>query len=623
MQTIPFPDPGRPDTRSTTRFMLWVAGQQWRTQVLGMLAGMFWMLAIALVPAAVGKGVDDGIVPGDHGGLVRWSLVLLGLGAVCAATAAIRHYFAVYNWLFASYRGAQLTAQGAERAGPALTRTMPSGEVVAVFANDVMRLGGLYDVMGRLAGAVVSYAVVGAILLAASPALGLLVLLGGPVMLASLSLIVRPLQRRQARQREEAGRLTTLGADTVAGLRVLRGIGGEQTFLRRYEQQSGKVRERGFQVAGIQAALDSAEVLIPGIFVVLVTWLGAREAVTGGITAGQLVAFYGYTAFLTMPLQTAIEVVDRGIRAQIAAGKMLRVLAIQPDHDAAKPSTVPVPAADADLVDPLSGTVVRGGRLTAIVSARPEESSAVADRLGRHGPGPHQTTWGGARLDDLSIADVRRHIVVSEPDPRLFTGVLRDQLRGTIPGRGDRVGGDRVGGDGVRGNGARGNGARGNGVGGDRVRGNGVGGDRVGGNAADGDRDVMAALTTASALDVLDAVADGLDGTVEERGRSYSGGQRQRLALSRALLTDAPVLVLVEPTSAVDAHTEARIAERLAEHRRGRTTVVTTVSPLLLGQADEVVLLEDGLATATGTHRELLDHPAYRHIVIRGEEDDQ
>ncbi|SDP34960.1 ABC-type multidrug transport system, ATPase and permease component [Pedococcus dokdonensis] len=578
MQTIPFPDPGRPDTRSTARFMLWVGRQQWRTQVLGMLAGMAWMLAIALVPAAVGKGVDDGIVPGDLGGLLRWALVLIGLGAVCAVTAAIRHYFAVYNWLFASYRGAQLTAQGAERAGPALTRTMPSGEVVAVFANDVMRLGGLYDVMGRFSGAVVSYAVVGAILLAASPALGWLVLLGGPVMLASLSLIVRPLQRRQARQREEAGRLTTLGADTVAGLRVLRGIGGEQTFLRRYEQQSSRVRERGFQVAGIQAALDSAEVLIPGIFVVLVTWLGAREAVTGEITAGQLVAFYGYTAFLTMPLQTAIEVVDRGIRAQIAAGKMLRVMAVQPDHDAARASTAPVPADDADLVDPLSGTVVRGGRLTAIVSARPEESAAVADRLGRHGPGPHQTTWGGTRLDDLAINDVRRHIVVSEPDPRLFTGVLRDQLRGADVGETQ---------DGT------------------------------------GDRAVMAALTTASALDVLDAVADGLDGTVEERGRSYSGGQRQRLALSRALLTDAPVLVLVEPTSAVDAHTEARVAERLAEHRRGRTTVVTTVSPLLLGQADEVVVLEDGLATLTGTHRELLDHPAYRHIVIRGEEDDQ
>ncbi len=79
---------------------------------------------------------------------------------------------------------------------------------------------------------------VGAILLAASPPLGWMVLLGGPVLLALLTFVVRPLQRRQAEQREQAGRLTTLGADTVAALRVLRGIGGEHTFLRRYEDQS-------------------------------------------------------------------------------------------------------------------------------------------------------------------------------------------------------------------------------------------------------------------------------------------------------------------------------------------------------------------------------------------------
>ena len=133
---------------------------------------------------------------------------------------------------------------------------------------------------------------------------------------------------------------------------------------------------------------------------------------------------------------------------------------------------------------------------------------------------------------------------------------------------------------------------------------------------------MLRALEAASAVDVLDALPDGLDGTVEERGRSYSGGQRQRIALARALLTEAPVLVLVEPTSAVDAHTEARIAERLTDHRRGRTTVVTTVSPLLLGQADEVVLLEDGLVAARGTHRDLLQHAGYRHVVLRTEEDD-
>jgi len=273
-------------------------------------------------------------------------------------------------------------------------------------------------------------------------------------------------------------------------------------------------------------------------------------------------------------------------------------MGIQPDHDVSRPSSADRPDALADLVDPLSGVVARGGRLTAIVSARPEESASVAERLGRHGPGPHQTTWGGTRLDDLSIGEVREAIVVSEADPRLFTGVLREEL---LASRRGGLATDAP----------------------DASHATAVVHAPDGSGTSD-DAAVRRALDTASALDVLDAVPGGLDGTVEERGRSYSGGQRQRLALARALLTDADVLVLVEPTSAVDAHTEARIAQRLARHRQGRTTVVTTASPLVLGQADEVVLLEDGLVTARGTHRELLadpDHAAYRQIVIRAEED--
>ncbi len=94
--------------------------------------------------------------------------------------------------------------------------------------------------------------------------------------------------------------------------------------------------------------------------------------------------------------------------------------------------------------------------------------------------------------------------------------------------------------------------------------------------------------------------------------------------LARALVADPEVLVLVEPTSAVDAHTEARIAARLAEARRGRTTIATTVSPLLLHHADDVVLLEDGRVVARGTHDELLaSNAAYRAVVARGMDEDE
>jgi ABC-type multidrug transport system fused ATPase/permease subunit len=137
-----------------------------------------------------------------------------------------------------------------------------------------------------------------------------------------------------------------------------------------------------------------------------------------------------------------------------------------------------------------------------------------------------------------------------------------------------------------------------------------------------GDRPrIDSALRTTSSEDITEALPEGLDADVEERGRSFSGGQRQRLVLTRALIADPEILVLVDPTSAVDAHTEARIAERLTDHRRGRTTVVTTTSPLLLDRADHVLFLLDGNVVAQGTHQTLLDNePRYRWVVTREED---
>ncbi len=126
--------------------------------------------------------------------------------------------------------------------------------------------------------------------------------------------------------------------------------------------------------------------------------------------------------------------------------------------------------------------------------------------------------------------------------------------------------------------------------------------------------DVLTALAQAS----VDDAGDPMHTHITERGRSLSGGQRQRLALARSLVTDPEVLVLDEPTSAVDAHTEARIADGLREIRKGRTTVVLTSSPLLLDRAERVVFLQEGKAVAEATHRELLhSHPAYRAVVTR------
>lgn len=565
---LPAEDPGVPDTRSPSRLLLWVGRQQIPTLVAGIFFGVLWMVAQALMPFAIGQAIEDGIVNHDNRALAQWALALLGLGAVQAGAGIMRHRYAVFNWLQASFRLAQVVSHHSARSGPAVRGRLSTGEVVATVSNDAMRAGGAFDITARLSGALVAYVVVAFILLSSSVVLGLVVLIGVPVLVLLLGFVIKPLQARQRDQREEVGKLTALGADTAAGLRVLRGIGGEQAFYDRYRDRSQEVRHAGVRVALPQSTLDAAQVFVPGIFVVLVTWLGARFAVSGQIDVGELVAFYGYAAFLVIPLRTAAEAVDKITRAFVGARRMLDVLTVEP-HVADPESPADEPPAGVPLVDERSGLVVEPGLVTCIVSSWPQDSTAIADRLGRFGSGDG-VLLGETQLADLRLNVVRGRIVVSEADPVLFAGTLRSEL-------------DPWG--------------------------------------RAGDDEILQAISVANAEDILAALPEGLDADVDERGRSFSGGQRQRLVLARALLADPEVLVLVEPTSAVDAHTEARIALRLRDARAGRTTVIVTTSPLVLDQAHKVILVRGGRVVAEGTHRELLaDRPEYREAVTRGED---
>jgi ABC-type multidrug transport system fused ATPase/permease subunit len=570
MIKLPFTDPGRPDIRSPVRFLLWVARHQVPTLLGGIFFGVIWMVSQALMPAAIGRAIQNGIVAHDNRALAEWSLLLLGLGATTAAAGVMRHRFAVSNWLQASFRMAQVVGHHAARTGPAIKKKHSTGEVVATITNDAMRAGGAFDITARLAGAIVSYFVVAIILLRASVTLGLVVLIGVPILVLLMGFVIRPLQARQAEQREEVGKLTALGADTASGLRVLRGIGGEGAFFVRYRNRSQEVRVAGVRVALPQSTLDAAQVFIPGLFVVLVTWLGARFALEGKIDTGDLVAFYGYAAFLVLPLRTAAEAVDKITRSFVGAKRMIGILEVERD---AKEPTRPAaePPALSTLVDNDSGLVVEPGKMIGLVSALPDEAARIADRLGRFGDGDG-VVLGDVPLAELSTDSIRRRIVVSEADPVLFSGQLRREL--------DPWG--RIDGD---------------------------------------DEEIHSAIAVANAEDVIEALPEGLDAFVDERGRSFSGGQRQRLVLARALLSEAEMLVLVEPTSAVDAHTEARIARRLREARQGKTTVVITASPLMLDQTDHVFFVQDGRVVAEGTHRELLKTSrSYTWTVTRGED---
>jgi putative ABC transport system ATP-binding protein len=160
---------------------------------------------------------------------------------------------------------------------------------------------------------------------------------------------------------------------------------------------------------------------------------------------------------------------------------------------------------------------------------------------------------GGQELADLSVEAVREHMLVNPYDGEIFAGTLRTNI--------DPSGTGRM---------------------------------------------IPEAVEASMLTDVVALHREGLDHPVRDRGANLSGGQRQRLSLARALAADTDVLVLHNPTTAVDAVTEQLIARNVAKLRRGRTTVVITSSPALLDAADRVLVLDDGVITAEDTHRNLL-----------------
>jgi ABC-type multidrug transport system fused ATPase/permease subunit len=539
---------------------------QWRTLLMGMFFGIVWMGSQAVMPAVIGIAIDRGVAAKDFGQLALWASAMFVIGMVQAASGIMRHRFAVTNWLTAAYRTVQLVGRQAVHLGGALPRKVSTGEVVAIGTSDLSNLGQVMDVTARFAGAIVSFFLVAVILLQTSVTLGLIVLIGVPLLMLLIGPLLRPLQSRSQTQRELMSALSNTASDIVGGLRVLRGIGGESVFLDRYKRESQRTRRAGVQVARLQSILDALQVFLPGFFVVIVVWIGARYAVNGRITAGELVAFYGYAAFLMIPLRTATEYANKLIRARVSARRVCHVLALKPDLvDPVSPR--PAPAPGAELHDTRTGLRVAQGELVAIVSDKPDDSAALADRLGLYSAEPDDDVLlGGTPLTALARDVVRSRIVVSDTGAALFSGRLGDRID---------------------------------------VRGS-------------GPDELARAIATASAHDIFEALPDGLDSEVAERGRTFSGGQRQRLVLARALTADPEILVLVEPTSAVDAHTEARIAARLRAHRAGRTTVVTSTSPLMLDAVDRVAFLKGGLIVATGSHGELLATSAdYRYVVTR------
>lgn len=560
--------PREADLRGPGRFLWWLVTSQRRRVALAAVLGTAWMVGLTLPPYLLSRAIDDGLQPRHFSALFGWVMALLAMGALNAYVAIMRHRTMTKVRMDAGFRTLNAVVYQSTKLGPDLAGKVTAGEVATIGIGDVWTIGTSLTIVGPGFGGVIAYLVVAGLLLSISPLLALVVLLGAPVIAVLVGPPLSRLREAGADYREHQSRLTDRLVDLVQGLRVLNGIGGKDLFAARYRETSRRLVDEGYRVGAVSSWIPTLGAGLPLLFLAVVTWLAARMAAEGSITVGDLVAVYGYVAVLVVPVAQLIEDGSNVARAFVSARRVCALLRLGMES-AEVDGTGEGPQGPANLHDPESGVEVRVGCVTALAGARAADATLIVDRLG--GLRGSEATWGGIRLAEIAPEHVRERILVADNEAAIFAGPLRE----VVTGRFDFD-----------------------------------------------DQAIEKALHTAVADDIVTALPEGVSSLIASMGRNLSGGQRQRVRLARALAAEPEVLLACEPTSAVDAHTEALIADRLRGARSGRTTLITTTSPLVLDRADIVHYLVDGRVVASGTHHELLKRqPGYRRLVSRGLDD--
>jgi putative ABC transport system ATP-binding protein len=538
----------------------------------------------ALVPILIGLGIDRAVAPRDGGALLVWVAAL----AVLFTALTMFYRFGARQLMLAIAQEAHLLRDelAAKIMHPRGIRTeLRAGELLTVASTDADNVSYLLDYVPRIAGAIVATIISAVALLVIDVPLGLAVLIGTPVVLIALQVSAPLITRRVADQQELAGKATSLATDLVSGLRPLRGVGAERAAARRYHDVSQASLRASLRAASTQGKYLAASTTCSALLACGIAVMAGWFALNGRISIGEFITVIGLAQFLIEPATLLAIVPSWVAEARASAERAGLVLDADhvlgdrglPEEGDGSPGTGGLTLAGLSY-GPLNGVdlTVRPGEFVGVVAHRAAEAEALIKVLsGRVAPDEYegQVLLGGAPISGLDLAQARASLLVEPHHTDLFTGTIASNI------------------------------------------------------SAGDDRPPTDVLTDALAASAADQVVgdhpDGLEHLVAERGVSLSGGQRQRLALARALIAGPPILVLHDPTTAVDAVTERSIAQgiRALRHPDGGArfaTVVVTSSPPLLAAADRIVVLDDGRVTVEGVHAELgATDEDYRKAVLR------
>lgn len=551
---------------------------QLATMVVASLAGIGAGLAVPLV---IRRIVDGPIARGQRSAVLPLALLVLALGMVDTALSFIRRWVqggaangferTLRNDLYAHLQGLPVSFHDRWHSGQLLSRAMADLSVIRRFVG----FGIVFLVVNTITFVFV---------------IGLLARLYAPLALVTAASIL-PLaflsgwfKRRyrivSRRVQDEQGDLTTLVEEAATGIRVVKAFGRAPLVGRQFAVAARRLHDSSVNSVNLRATFESLVDLVPNLTLVGVLLVGALAVGHGGLTLGGLVAFSSLVLLLVWPMESLGGIVANAREAETAAARIFEVLDTVPEvRD--RPGAVDLAESRGHLQLSGVGFKYPGSDRWALrnvdLDLRPGETLALVGVTGSGKtsllslvPRLYDVTEGRITLDghdlrDLTLASLRAVVGVAFDDPLLFSASVRENL---LLGWPDAT-----------------------------------------------EAELGTAVTTAQA-DFVHDLPWGLDTRVGEQGLSLSGGQRQRLALARAIVGRPAVLVLDDPLSSLDVHTEALVEEALARVLASTTAILAVHRPSTLALADRVAFVDGGTVVAVGEHAELVDSlPAYRAVL--------
>ena len=550
--------------------------------VLTVVAGLVGLVASSAIPLVIQAMIDGPITHGDLGPLIPLGGLMLGLALVELAGNFLRRNLSsiasvdmetdLRNDFYAHLQALHISFHDSWQSGQLLSRAVTDIQTIRRF----MSMGLVFFGVTAL-----QWVVVLGLLLHLDWVLALLT----AAVIFPLFLVSRYFFRRYARiarrMQDQEGDLTTVIEEMATGVRIIKAFGRDRLLLDRFERQATRLRGTNLDAVRLRARTWSMFTLLPMLSIGLVLLVGGAAVANGQLTIGGLIAFMAYVFMLVWPLDALGWILAMGEESATASQRLSEVFDTQPriqDRPHARPLEREAVEGRLRFEDvgfryPDGSWVLRGltlelepGETLAVVGAT---GSGKTTMLGL-APRLHDVSEGRITLDGVDIRDVRlrslRALVgVAFEDPILFSASVLENL--------------------------------------------------VMGRPNVSEAEVRRALEVAQAGFVWD-LPYGLETRIGEQGHSLSGGQRQRLALARAVLGQPRVLVLDDPLSAVDVHTEHQIESALGSVLSGVTALLVAHRPSTLALADRVALLEGGRVVAVGRHSELLrESRRYREIL--------